>query len=223
MQEDIPMLRKAIETAGDVKLVIIDTVNNHMGKGDGNKTADVRPITTELTKIARDYSLCIIGITHLRKGEGTALQRVMGSTDWTGAARAVWVVDKEADGVRRRMLPAKVSHAEDQTGYAYTLQGVTLDGIDTAKIVWEDSAFAGTAEQALAETSEGGDALNEATDFLRELLKNGRVEATLANRLANERSEDFKRSTLKRAKARLGIVGVTEDNITWYWAYKKAA
>jgi hypothetical protein len=196
LKDDIPELRRAIEAAGDIRLVVIDTIGNHMGKADRNKSDDVRAITSQLTAIARDYGLCVIGITHLKKGEGSALQRVIGSIDWTGAARAVWVADRSDESDQRKMAPAKVNHAADRTGYAYRLKPRTLEnGIKTACIEWEDSVFQQTANQMLTEKREGLSRIEEAEEFLKALCP------MPASQLLNEAEKaGITKPTLDRAK-----------------------
>jgi hypothetical protein len=161
-------------------------------------------ITSQLTAIARDHNLCVIGVMHLKKGEGPAIERVKGSGDWVGAARALWVVDKDSKNPdRRRMTPGGINHAGDKTAFAYSIQGTVIEGdIEVGKIVWEDSSFSQTADQALGEKSEDKSAEDEAIDFLRAMLSKGPVPSSQL--LAEAKRLDIAKPTLDRAKKKLG-------------------
>lgn len=221
LERDIPLLRTAIEEIGSVSLIIIDPITAYLGKSDANNSGEVRRITTELTALAQTHSACILMVSHLnKKADQQAAHRVLGSVSWVGAARTAFMIEKDGeDSERRIMAPAKNNLAPDATAFAFRVQPKELlDGIETSLVVWEDASHNNTAHQVMIERGDGGVERNEAKEFLRELLKNGPVEAIKANRAAND--NHISESTLKRAKKDLGIGGVSEDNVTWFWAYK---
>ena len=224
LERDIPKLRGLIDSLKSVDLIIIDPVTAYMGKSDASSSTDVRRITTELAALAQDHGSSILLVSHLNKRQdGAATYRVLGSVSWMGAARTAFFIERDSgDAERRVMVPAKNNLALDTTGFAFALQSVDLpDGIKTSRVIWDASSHTGTADQVLVDRGDGGDALALAVDFLRELLKSGRVESMKANKAAND--NQISESTLKRAKRKLGIGGVSDDNVTWYWDYKKGA
>jgi DNA replicative helicase MCM subunit Mcm2 (Cdc46/Mcm family) len=200
LKEDIPKLERVLAHVTGVRLVIIDTLGNHMGGADRNKAEEVRAITSQLTALARKHSLCVVGITHLKKGEGSALQRVMGSIDWTAAARATWVVDKDDDSDQRKMLPAKMNTASDQTGYAFKVETVYVDDIKTSKVLWESGTFLQTANQRLREKqdSENPTKIQEAKEFLRVVCPMASKEI-----VSKAKGMSISKRTLDRAKSQL--------------------
>lgn len=222
LQADIPKLRDAVEELGSVKLIIIDPITAYLGKSDVNNSGDVRSITNGLAALAQAYDTSILMLHHLNKGKDQpAAYRMQGSIAWTGAARTTFVIDRDSqDHDLRTMAPAKNNYAQDNTAFKFTVRSAEVgDGIKTSFVVWENGSHTNTADRVLAEKLEGGDVFNETVEFVNELMKNGRVESMVANKAAKDMH--ISESTLKRVKRKLGIVGVTDDYVTWYWDYKR--
>jgi hypothetical protein len=57
------------------------------------------------------------------------------------------------------MVPAKLQYAPDDSGYSFTVEGVTPGAIETVKIKWGDVSISGSANQVLAERHEDGPAI----------------------------------------------------------------
>ena len=115
-------------------------------------------------------------MTHLRKSEGKAIYRAMGSLAFVAAARAVYAVaaDPEDASERRRLfLPLKNNIGNDREGFAYARDVEDEDGVPTVK--WEPEPIAITAEQAMgAGTRAASDGvLAESVDWLRDALAGG--------------------------------------------------
>jgi len=201
----LDVLDRWLQDHPDVKLIVLDPITAFMGDGvDSHKNAEVRAALGPLCKLAETRGVAIVGITHLSKGQAKAINRVIGSIAFVGAARACWLVDwdPETDG-RRLFLPIKnnLAHAD---GLAYTI----TDG----RIVWEPDPVTITADDL-------GDALHttprdEAEDWLRQALQGGRVAS--AKLAAEAKREGISERTLNRVKKRLGVESA-RDGGTWYW------
>jgi hypothetical protein len=126
---------------------------------------------------------------------------------WIGASRTAFLIEEDGeDRDRRIMAPAKNNLAPDGTAFAFRVEPKELSGgIKTSRVAWEDASHSNTADRVLTQKGDGGLRLNEAKDFCRKILKNGRVLSTVANKAANDNGID--ESTLKRAKRALGIGG----------------
>lgn len=220
LKGDMPEIRAAIEQIGDVSLITIDPVTAYLGDANNNDTGDVRAITTELAALAHDYGLCVLGVSHLnKKQDQSAITRVQGSGAWVQAARAAFLVERDADDPdKRSMTPFKNNLAPDSTGFAFTMQSVTLPatGVETSKIVWEGYTMKMTAAQALAARNEGGK-LAEAKEFLRVTLGNGPV---LQEAIKTDTQQlELSWSTVRLAKDALGVTAEKEKkpNGKWFW------
>ncbi|MEM1108933.1 MAG: AAA family ATPase [Planctomycetota bacterium] len=142
LREDIKHLRHLVESlAGECRLIVIDPISAYLGDDEGHSNTKVRNMLAPLAKLAQDFGVAVLAVTHLNKGGGAgptnAIYRTMGSLAFTAAARTVHLVardpDDEArggDGQRRLMLPIKNNLGHDRTGWAFSL--TTHEFIDPA-------------------------------------------------------------------------------------------
>jgi hypothetical protein len=75
-------------------------------------------------------------------------------------------------------LPIKNNISKDETGLAFTIEGVTiLGGIETSRVVWETDSVTVTADEAMRKPDEPEErsSLEDAREFLRNLLADGPV------------------------------------------------
>jgi len=72
-------------------LIIIDNVSRTF-EGDSNKIADARIIHKLLKKIALDYNLAVLLISHTRKGDPTCLADISGSADFGAQVTIGYIV-----------------------------------------------------------------------------------------------------------------------------------
>ena len=217
---DLPALETAIQRCADCRLVIVDPVSAYLGRTDSHSNAEVRGLLAPLSDLAARHGVAVVAVTHLRKGEGPAVYRAMGSLAFMAAPRAVWAVSKDSDDPEKRrrfMLPVKVNIAADVQGLAYRV--ISADSADSPVIAWEAEPVTLSADDALSSErsrSEGQTALDEAIDWLRNVLREGQVKA----RDVKERAEDdgIAPRTLDRAKAKLCVVAAPDGyRGPWVW------
>lgn len=205
LQDDVPKLRQKIEAIGSVSLVIIDPVTNYMGKGDANSTTDVRGVLGQLSDLARECDIAVVLVSHLNKDAGKkATNRVTGSGAWVAAARTAYAIERDGeDGEIRKMAPIKNNLAKDTVGFRYRVESCKVEGgIETSRVVWNDTSEVLTADQAFNDR-QSGPARSEAKEFLREMLASGPCVPKEVKALAE--SEGIHDSTLKRAKRELKV------------------
>jgi putative DNA primase/helicase len=221
---DLGHLEELLLQLGDVRMVSIDPISAYLGDTDSYKNADVRALLTPLAELAGRFGAAIIGVSHLSKAGGQkALLRVSGSLAFVAAARAAYLIadDEENEG-RRLMLPLKNNIGPDQTGFSFRIEPMRLgNGIDTSRIAWDSAPVTRTADDVLAAESSPGDdrsALEDAKDFLCEMLAAGPVEGKTIYRQAEEAGHA--KRTIDRAKRELNVdsrKASASMNGPWRW------
>ena len=82
-----------------------------------------------LAALAQHRGLAVLAISHLRKKDGAAIYRTMGSLAFVAAARAAWIITKDSENRDRRLLmPLKNNLARDVTGLAFTIESPSHGG-----------------------------------------------------------------------------------------------
>jgi len=160
--------------------------------------------------------VAVVAVTHLNKGQGSALNRVIGSIAFTAAARAAYVVTRdEDDPARRLLLPAKNNLGRDEDGFAYRLEG---EGIPCVE--WEPMPVTMTADEAVGvEHHARGpepDARHDAEAWLLDFLAVGSQPAQEVYDAAAR--DGHTRATIRRAKATMNIVA-TKDGYQGAWTW----
>jgi len=208
LARDLPVLELAVEEAGEVVLVTIDPISAFLGKTDSHKNAEVRSLLAPLSEFAARRHIAVVGVSHLRKGEGAAIYRAMGSLAFVAAARAAFAITRDrSDESRRLLLPIKNNLGDDRTGMAFTL--TTQHGAGTTPhLAWEPDPIDVSADEALAPPSKKGPepkGQDEAETFLREALANGARPSKDIEAEAKE-AHGISAKTLMRARNNIGVV-----------------
>jgi putative DNA primase/helicase len=214
LQADLDLLEKEIVRRSDVRFVGIDPVTSYLGpKVDSHVTAAVRAVLEPVAEMAGRLRVAILSITHPPKGAGAAaINRFTGSLGFVAAARAAFMITRDADDeTRRLLLPVKNNLAPLGNGLAFRLEqrivGPAAKGIVASSVFWESSTVTISADEALRATDAGNDldqgSKEEAEEFLRDALAAGPVGATELKKQAAELLISI--ATLRRAKKALGV------------------
>lgn len=224
----IPHLERAIVRFPDTLLVIIDPVTHYIGAGiDDHKNAALRAVLGPLKDLAYRRKVAILIVTHLNKGSGTkALNRVTGSLAYTAVARASWLVVKDPEDPKRRlMLSIGNNLVEDPAGLAYRI----VDG----RVEWEPEPVLMSANDALQKEQEerrpdraapAHTKMADAVLWLGELLATGDIPSEQVFDLGN--AKGFRKRMLYDAKEKLGIVARRDGfgaKGQWLWSLPKDA
>jgi putative DNA primase/helicase len=175
---DLSLLEAEISRLGDVVLVIIDPLSSYMLNVDSHKNTDVRSILEPVSEMGERLRVAILATSHLSKGEGKAINRIIGSIAFVAAARAVFtVVADPEDETRRLLLSVKNNIASAQQGLAFRLeQREIAPGILGSAVMWDETASVSlTADQVLAGAGSHASTKTDAVEFLRDILSNGPV------------------------------------------------
>jgi putative DNA primase/helicase len=216
---NLDRLDKMLSNLGNVALIIIDPITAYLGKTDSHKTSDVRALLAPLSKLAEKHNVAIVCISHLNKADSNdAITRVTGSLAFVAAARAAFLVTKDKDDANKRLfLPIKNNIGNDQTGLAFTLENSIIDcNIETSRISWCSDPVSITANEALSQNDEPNEesALNEAKEFLCDLLVSGSVPAKKVRRSSEDAGHSW--ATTRRAKDKLDIKSKKSGD-EWMW------
>ena len=214
LQLDLAELEKTIEQLNDVSLVIIDPITSYLGKVDSHKNAELRSVLEPLGRMAAKRRVTVIANTHLSKAAGgSANSRVIGSVAFVNHARAAFIVAADPDDPGKRLfLPSKTNLGKPRQGLAYRIVDTALPGPEHGTTIWapyvqwEDSPIMISADQAMAALAgglEGRTAMEEAKQFLTEMLSAGEVPAKEIKTAAD--AQMISAATMRRAKSALGI------------------
>ena len=231
--KDMEPLRRKLESIGDVRLLIVDPIVSAIA-GDSHKNAEVRRGLQPLADLAASMRCALLGITHFSKGTGgrDPVERLTGSLAFGALARVVLVAAKHQeegeDGRTVRLfLRAKSNIGPDDGGFEYDLQQGELKthpGIFASAVSWGNSVD-GAARDLLATAdattdNDERDALDDAKQFLRDLLSEGPVPAKQVD--ADIRGAGYALRTINRAKKLVGATSYKEGK-TWLWKIEKNA
>jgi len=215
---DIPALEAAIVAMGNCKLIVIDPISAYVGSIDGNGNTEVRGLLAPLAALAERYGVAVVLVSHCNKAKGgPAIYRMMGSLAFVTAARSAWVVSKDKnDDKLRLMLSIKSNIAPETGGLSYRIGPVGIDG--KPAIDWQPGMIAMSADEALGcEGSQGGGRsdIDDAKDWLLDFLSPG--EQMAAEVIRESASAGISKRTLDRAKAALGVKARKGDFGGGWW------
>jgi len=215
LEKDIGLLDKLLAELPECRLVIIDPISAYMGHVDSHKNSDVRGLLAPVAELAQRARVAVIGVTHLNKGSSKAIYRTMGSLAFVAAARAVWgIVEDEDIPGRVLMLPVKNNIAPKGDGLAYQILSHELGG---SYLEWEPESVEASMDETLYQDGERS-AVDEAADWLEDVLAYGRVATTDLQRLAKQAGHSW--ATVRRAKNKIRAEHEQEGfgkDIKHYW------
>jgi hypothetical protein len=175
LNRDLARLKNLLDAIPDCRLVIIDPVSAYLAGTNEHANADIQSLLTALAALARERELAVLVVSHLRKKEGAAIHRTMGSLAFVAAARAAWVLAKDpADANKRLFLPLKNNLAPDVAGLAYSIDSSGDERIPVIR--WSPEPIAVTADTFVGATRPNGrpdDERQHAIRWLRDRLSDG--------------------------------------------------
>jgi Bifunctional DNA primase/polymerase, N-terminal/AAA domain len=157
LPRDIERLGKTLVEIGDVGLLIIDPVGNHITGKNSNSDTDIRDAIAPLNDLADEYETMIIGVRHLSEKEAKAgaIAAILGASAWVQVPRAVI-------GIARDRSDASLSHIQclignrlppETPGRVFRIEGVTIKGLENeiTRAVWN-----GDSTESVEELLSGG-------------------------------------------------------------------
>ena len=217
--DDLHVIEAAIERVGAL-LVVVDPLMAFLpGDVNSHRDQDVRRALAPLARLAERTGAAVVVVRHLNKGTGgNALYRGGGSIGIVGAARSGLLIAKHPEDDGRRVLASiKSNLAAPAPSLVFGLSG-TVSG--AVRVDWKgESSLDACALLSAPTDPEERSALEEAKDFIQDILDDGPVAAKDAE--SEGRQAGIEPRTLKRAKQKLGVVSERQGGIgergSWYW------
>lgn len=206
-------LLRAELTAHPAELVIIDPITAFLaGKVDMYRANEVRMFLIPLMKLAQELGIAILIVRHLRKASADqAIHSGMGSMDFIAAARSgLLVVHDPEDPTQRILAHAKHNYSEPGPSLVYKL--VPTSAGNPPKLTWQGTSPL-NADQLISGSS-AATKQDEAEDFLKDILANGKIPSKTVLQRAKDRG--ISKRTLERVKAKLGVECSTGPGAKWW-------
>lgn len=207
-------IRAAIEKYS-ARLLILDPLSSYIGDGCSlNAANETRAAFNHLISVAKDTGCAIVIIAHMNKSkDASPLYRTSGSIDIAGAARSILAIARtknEECPNERIMVQVKSNLAPTGSAILFEVNENGVDFLDELNL---------SAEQALSallpKQGRPCEKLDAATDFIRDMLKDGKRLATDCE--ATLEAAGFKKSTVKKAKKNAGVFS-EKEGFVWYWS-----
>ena len=197
------------------KLLILDPMSSYIGESCSmNNANETRAEFNHLIAVAKDTGCAIVIIAHMNKMRDTnPLYRTNGSIDIAGAARSILAITRTPN----KEVPAERYLVQVKSNLAPTGSAILFEvaekGVD---FISEMEMTAEEAFQSLApKIGRPSDKEIKAKDFILEMLKDGEMPANDCE--AKLEAAGFKKSTVKKAKKKAGVVS-HKKGFLWYWS-----
>ncbi len=217
---DVGPLERCLQMHPDCRLVVVDPIGSYLGSGtDSYRDSDVRLLLDPVARLADLYGPAVLLVAHRRKNAAVAHadDLALGSRAFTGVARSVWHLTRDAKNRDRRLLlPGKNNLAAEGQGLAFTIAG------DPPAVCWQTEAVDMTATEALAAETAGAEnrrdtpAREEAKTWLADLLAEGPMSTTEIHEAAEAAGLAWR--TIQRARTVLAVQAIRgEGRNAWLW------
>jgi hypothetical protein len=186
----------------DAKIVIFDPITAYLGRAKENSNSEVRAALAPINEIAQKRGVTVIGVTHLNKKiDMNIVDRTLGSSAFKNVARACWAVihDKDEDGEPvewRKFISVKNNYAPKKPpGFQFKIVNSVVEFDDAPCYANADDSTSGQVPAAL----------NEAKEFLEDVLGDGR-EMLSTDITAEGKKQGLSNATIDRASKKLPIL-----------------
>jgi putative DNA primase/helicase len=220
INRDIDRLALLLREMGDCRLIILDPITAFFGDTSNRSTGNVWKVLSQLSWLAASANLAVLAISHIRKKEGAAIHRAMGSLAYIAAARAAWTISTDsADSSRRLFLPLKNNLAESAAGLAFKIERNPSNGGPVVRWLPETIEVRSDAvPAAIRELGRPDDERRYAVQFLRTRLSAGA--ALVRDVRADADAHGIGYGTLRRAFRDLGAEAIKQGDVKygpWTW------
>lgn len=200
-------------------LLVVDPLQAFFGRGlDMNHANETRPVLADVAALCKESRCTILYVRHLAKAhKEQAIYAAMGSIDISAHVRSALLVGLDPEDPARRILAHhKASNAPEAESLAFTLTSVEREMFraDESSVMVEASRvdWAGLSPlkahdllqpRGTDEEQEDKSALDQAREFLQELLQAGPVLYSEVQKALKQ--AEIASATLRRAKAILKV------------------
>lgn len=197
----------------NAKFIIIDPLQSHLDLNFSmNRAESVRPALTHLERVAEKTQSAVLIVGHINKGRGKAQHRGLGSVDIVNSVPSVLYLGR-AEGLDPDVRA--VAHGKSNFAELAVTQLFRLNKTDGFRWLGEsditpDDIMRFNASRAREDKGK----LDEAVEFLMEILSDGEVPAVEASEQAEEMG--ISKITLERARKSANVKSKRVDN-RWVW------
>jgi hypothetical protein len=198
----------------NAKYVVIDPFQSYFSENFSmNRVESVRPALMHLERVATRTHSAVVIVCHVSKGRGKALHKGLGGVDIVNAVRSVLFIGR-AEGLDPDVRA--VAHCKSNFSELGVTQTFRLNKKDGFQWLGESGI---TPDDIInfnaAKAKEDKNKIDEATEFLFEVLAEGDIPATEAMEQADEIG--IARKTLERAR-KAAAVKSKRVNGHWIWS-----
>lgn len=185
------------------------------GKLNLNADNEIRTVTSPLKSLAEEFGCAIVGVRHVGKGKGGGDPRAAGlnGVGWRAAARSVLLVGvNQQNEAERGVVQTKcnlTATSSKTLGFTITHEG--FGWLPESRLT-ASSMLAAFVHENHSDISER----EEAISFLQDLLQSGPVDQKTIDK--ERESAGISVSTLRRAKAQLGVKSRKAGSGPWEWS-----
>jgi putative DNA primase/helicase len=134
LPRDIDEISRAMTDLGEVGMVVVDPVGNHIAGKESNSETDIRDAIAPLNTLADEHGCMVFGVRHLSEKECSrgVLAAILGSSAWVQVPRAVLAVarDNEDPQISHVQCVAGNRLPADTPGRMFRIEGVLLPGLE---------------------------------------------------------------------------------------------
>jgi hypothetical protein len=154
LPRDVPRLAATVDAVGDVGLLVIDPVSNHIAGKNSNDETDVREAIGHLNAFADRFELVAVGVRHLTEKEAKSglLAAILGSSAWVQVPRAVIALarDPHDPEVVHQQTVAGNRMPPGTPGRRFRLKAVQVETDDgpseVSRVFWEGESTVNVEE-----------------------------------------------------------------------------
>jgi archaellum biogenesis ATPase FlaH len=196
-------------------LVVFDTINTYIGTADTYRSSETQQAMAFFKSLAVRFNCAVVVLRHLTKGKGDkAIYRGQGSIAFAGSARIVATVGQHPEEEDLRVVACTKNNISTKfKSFTFSIEPVG----NKSRFVWGESVDYNSEDLMVAVKPNGSDK-EKAIEFLKEVLSNGREDASKIIQMAEARS--ISRSTVNRAAAAIGvnkdITGFGKNRQSWW-------
>lgn len=191
LPDHIPRLRETAEHIGDVGLIVIDPIGNHLGGVNTDSEGAVRDAIAPLNDLSDDLDVVVLGVRHLGKNSSRgALSSVLGSTAWVDVPRVVLVAaaDDEDEMVFHVQTVAGNRGPKSNSGRSYRLELVDVGLKEPVTFANETGKSGKHVDNLLSAEKAPSGSANARELILSTLVERGQMESSKLDALVAEQA-----------------------------------
>jgi hypothetical protein len=218
--QDLALIEQALE-AYHPALLVLDPIQSFFGLHvDTNRSTDTRPILDALCTLCQSYGTTPLLVRHVGKTpKDRAIYSGLGSIDISARMRSIVFLGADPENDERRIVAhAKSNNARVGQSLAYRVVSTSREiflpdggsvSVEAPQVQWDGlspltaDALAGPRKARDEEEEEEDTAINQAKQFLLEILSDGPVLSSEVNKAAKQAA--MSAMTLRRAKTLLNV------------------